>query len=179
MQARFKEARIPYQLLSTEDRAKVAIVFERVSRMGVPLDTLQLLTAWTWSEDFDLQHAFDELREELEPFGFAEIGEDSNLLLRCCAAVLAGNAAPNTLVNLRGSDVRARFREIANGVKGAIDFLRTNLKVQTIGNLPFATILVPLSVFFAKPGEEFVQVNDRQRARLVPLVLADVLLTAV
>jgi hypothetical protein len=167
MQARFKEARIPYQLLTTEDRAKVAIVFERINRMGVPLDTLQLLTAWTWSEDFDLQHAFDELREELEPFGFAEIGEDSNLLLRCCAAVLGGDASPSTLVNLRGSDVRARFREIANGVKGSIDFLRANLKVQTIGNLPFSTILVPLSVFFAKPGEEFVQVNDRQRARLV------------
>ena len=48
-----------------------------------------------------------------------------------------------------------------NGVKGAIDFLRTNLKVQTVSNLPFATILVPLSVFFASPGDEFVQVFAR------------------
>lgn len=167
MQARFKEARIPFQLLTTENRAKVAIVFERVNRTGVPLDTLQLLTAWTWSEEFDLQHAFDELREELAPFGFAGIGEDSNLLLRCCAAVLAADASPNTLVNLRGAEVRERFQEITNGVKGAIDFLRVNLKVETIANLPFSTILVPLSVFFARPGNEFVQVNDRQRARLV------------
>lgn len=167
MQARFKEARIPFQLLTTEDKAKVAIVFERINRMGVPLDTLQLLTAWTWSEEFDLQHEFEELREELAPFGFAGVGEDSNLLLRCCAAVLAGDASPNTLVNLRGSDVRGRFEEITNGVKGAIDFLRINLRVETITNLPFSTILVPLSVFFAQPGAEFVKVSDRQRSRLL------------
>lgn len=167
MQARFKEARIPYQGLDTEDRAKVAIVFERINRMGVPLDTFQLLTAWTWSEDFDLQREFEDLRDELEPFGFAGVGEDSNLLLRCCAAILAQDASPGALVGLRGADVRARFREIVNGVKGAIDFLRANLKVQTISNLPFATILVPLSVFFASPGDEFVQVTNEQRARLV------------
>ena len=43
MQARSKEARIPFQQLTTENRAQVAIVFERINRMGVPLDTLQLL----------------------------------------------------------------------------------------------------------------------------------------
>ncbi|MDZ4347828.1 MAG: hypothetical protein U1E51_35925, partial [Candidatus Binatia bacterium] len=167
MQERFKEARIPYELLTTEDRAKVAIVFERINRMGVPLDTFQLLTAWTWSEEFDLQHEFDELREDLAPFGFAGVGEDSNLLLRCCSAVLAGDAAPSTLVNLRGVDVRLRFKEIANGLKGAIDFLRTNLQVETVGNLPFSTLLVPLSVFFAAPGDEQVRMTDPQRRRLI------------
>lgn len=167
MQARFKEARIPYQLLTTEDRAKVAIVFERINRTGVPLDTLQLLTAWTWSEEFDLQQQFETLREELEPFGFAGVGDDTNLLLRCCAAVLSSDASPAALVNLRGAEVRERFDEILNGVRGAIDFLRGNLEVRSIVNLPFSTILVPLSVFFAQPGNGFVPVTDDQRARLV------------
>ena len=167
MQERFKEARIPYQLLTTENRAKVAIVFERINRTGVPLDTLQLLTAWTWSEEFDLQHEFDSLREELEPFGFAGVGEDTNLLLRCCAGVLSKDASPTALVTLRGAVVRERFEEIVNGIRGAVDFLRVNLKVQSIANLPFSTILVPLSVFFAQPGNDFVRVNDHQRSRLV------------
>jgi uncharacterized protein with ParB-like and HNH nuclease domain len=47
VQARFTEARIPAEMLTTEDKTTVAIVFERVNRRGVPLDTLQLLTAWT------------------------------------------------------------------------------------------------------------------------------------
>ena len=167
MQARFKEALIPYQLLSTENRTKVAIVFERINRMGVPLDTLQLMSAWTWSEEFDLQHEFEELREELEPFGFAGVGEDPNLLLRCCAAVLSGDASPDSLVRLRGAEVRQRFPEVMNGVRGAIDFLRQNLQVQSIGNLPFSTVLVPLTVFFATADAATLQVTNAQRARLV------------
>lgn len=74
------------QLVETDDRAKVAIVFERVNRLGMELDILQLLSAWTWSEAFDLQERFEEFAEELRPFGFQGVGEDSNLLLRCCAA---------------------------------------------------------------------------------------------
>jgi hypothetical protein len=92
MQARFKESRIPYQLLTTEDRPRVAIVFARINRTGVPLETLQLLTAWTWSEEFDLQREFGDLRDDLSRFGFAGVGEDSDLILRCCAAVVAGES---------------------------------------------------------------------------------------
>lgn len=167
MQARFKEARIPYQLLTTEDRARVAIVFARINRTGIPLDTLQLLTAWTWSEDFDLQREFDDLRDELARFGFAGVGEDSDLILRCCAAVIAGDASPSSLVELRGSDVRGRFEEVVNGLRGAIDFLRSNLQVQGLNNLPFSTLLVPLCVFFAAPGQQHIQMTDAQRQRLV------------
>jgi hypothetical protein len=49
---RFTTARIPFQTFETNDRAAVAIVFERINRLGVELDTLQLLSAWSWSEDF-------------------------------------------------------------------------------------------------------------------------------
>ncbi|MFE2357880.1 DUF262 domain-containing protein [Streptomyces parvulus] len=42
--SRFKEADVPVQTFTTDDRAGVAIVFERVNRLGVELDTLQLLT---------------------------------------------------------------------------------------------------------------------------------------
>ena len=167
MQARFKEARIPYQLLTTEDRARVAIVFARINRTGVPLDTLQLLTAWTWSEEFDLQREFADLRDDLSRFGFAGVGEDSDLILRCCAAVVAADASPTTLIGLRGTDVRARFGEVVNGIMGAIDFLKTNLRVQTLANLPYSTLLVPLSVFFAAPDEQHIRMSDAQRQRLI------------
>ena len=62
MQSVFKEMRVPVQYSDTEDRATVAIIFERVNRQGVELDTLQLLSAWTWSEEFALQEQFSDLR---------------------------------------------------------------------------------------------------------------------
>lgn len=167
LQAKFKEVRIPVQTFSTEDRATVAIVFERVNRKGVELDTLQLLSAWTWSDEFDLQQEFKNLSSELQPFGFADVGEDTNLLLRCCAAVLRGDASPDTLVDLEGARVREKFPNTVNGIKGAIDFLRRNLRVESVNNLPFLPLLVPLSVFFAAPENQNVQVSDEQRAHLV------------
>jgi hypothetical protein len=167
MQTRFKEATIPVQAFETDDRARVAIVFERVNRLGVELDTFQLLTAWTWSEDFDLQEQFEDLTSTLEPFGFQAVGEDTNLLLRCCAAIVAGDAAPDALIDLSGTAVRARFPEIRNGILGAIDFVRANFNVQALKNLPFSTLLVPLSVFFAVQDGAEAHCNDAQRHEIV------------
>jgi len=167
VQSVFKEARIPIQMLSTDDRKTVAIVFERVNRRGVELDTLQLLSAWTWSEEFDLQRKFEDLAAELEPFGFSDVGLDQDMLLRCCAAVLAGDAKTETLINLNGAVVRDRFQEVMNGLKGAIDFLRDNLNVYSLNNLPYPAFLVPLCVFFAVPGNSQCRYNNEQRQAIL------------
>lgn len=167
VQFAFQQASIPIQLVETDDRAKVAIVFERVNRMGIRLDVLQLLSAWTWSEDFDLQDKFAELAEDLRPFGFHEVGDDSNLLLRACAAIVAGDVAPGKLIGLNGGEVRDRFGEVVNGLKGAIEFLKANLRIETLENLPYAALLVPLAVFFATPGTTSVKMTDAQRQTLL------------
>src|SRR5207248_1483089 len=64
MQASFKESQIPVQFFRTDQKGTVAVIFERINRQGVPLDTMQLLSAWTWSEDFQLQSQFRDLVDE-------------------------------------------------------------------------------------------------------------------
>jgi hypothetical protein len=167
VQATFKEARLPVQLFETDDRAKVAIVFERVNRLGVELDTLQLLSAWTWSEEFDLQERFQDLADELKPFGFAGVGEDTNLLLRVCAAVVAGDVSAPTLLGLNGTEVRNRFDEVVNGLRGAIDYLRKNVKAQRLENLLYPAMLVPLAVFFATRDGVGVSMTAEQNDELI------------
>ncbi|MHC2367438.1 hypothetical protein ACVIQT_002086 [Bradyrhizobium diazoefficiens] len=166
MQSVFKEMRVPVQYSTTEDRATVAIIFERVNRQGVALDTLQLLSAWTWSEEFALQEQFSDLADELEPFGFKDVGEDTTLLLRCCSAVLAGDASPEALIALNGAKVRASFDQIMNGVKYAVDYMRAHFAAEQLANLPFSTMLIPLAVFFAVPGTKEVKYTDEQRAQI-------------
>ena len=163
MQTVFKEVRIPVQQFRTEDKATVAIIFERVNRQGVPLDTLQLLSAWTWSDDFQLQGQFAELAEQLEPFGFGNMADDSNLILRCCSAILGGDASPESLMSLTGLSVRTRFQEVLNGIRGAVDYVRTNFQVYSLGNLPYPNLLVPLSTFFSVEGNKEVKYTDQQR----------------
>lgn len=163
---RFNQLDIPVQTFTTDDKTGVAIVFERVNRLGMELDTLQLLSAWTWSDDFDLQTRFQELADDLEPFGFQGVGEDITLLLRCCAAVVDGDASPTTLMSLNGSAVRDKFPEIVAGIKGAIDYVRDELGVVKLDNLPHSTVLVPLSVFFAAPERKSVTVSESQNTQL-------------
>lgn len=166
MQEIFKEVKIPIQTSTTEDKATVAIIFERVNRQGVELDTLQLLSAWTWSEDFQLQDQFAELADELTPFGFEEVGGDTNLLLRCCSAILKGDASPQALMSINGADVRNEFDKVTNGVKYAVDYLRSNFLAEKLNNLPFTTLLVPLSVFFAVSGTKESRCTDHQRRKI-------------
>jgi len=167
VQAVFKEAVVPAQYIETDNRAKVAIVFERVNRLGVELDVFQLLSAWTWSEEFDLQQQFTDLAEELRPFGFEDVGEDPNLLLRCCAAIVANDASPAALIELNGAQVRDRFSEITNGIRGAIDFLRREIHIENLDNLPYSTLLVPLSAYFAAPEGRVVKLTEAHRRILV------------
>ncbi len=167
MQARFKEARLPFQVFRTEDKGTVAVIFERINRQGVPLDTLQLLSAWTWSEDFQLQSQFEELVDELETKGFLTDAFNENLLLRCASAILVPDPRPESIVTIPGEKIRNRFDEVLNGILGALDFLSTNLLLRSIENLPFQTIIVPLSTFFAVSGNESIDMNNDQRERLL------------
>lgn len=166
VQGKFQEVPLPAQIFKTENKGTVAVIFERINRQGVRLDTLQLLSAWTWSEDFQLQGEFDDLSEDLDNFGYSSDKVDENLLLRCAAAILVASPRPEAIVDISGQQVRQRFDEVANGIKGALDFVRANFGVQRIDNLPFQTLLVPLSVFFAVSGNSEVTISSQQRKTL-------------
>ncbi|WP_410614857.1 DUF262 domain-containing protein [Amycolatopsis sp. lyj-109] len=145
----FKEVQIPLQVMETEDRATVAVVFERINRFGVKLTTLELLAAWTWTEEFDLGGQLEELQEELSSFNFGDLAEQPDLILRCAAAILNDSPAIESLLTLTGEDIRTAFDVVKNGIKGAVDFLRDQLHIRTLKTLPNQLIFVPLSVYFA------------------------------
>jgi hypothetical protein len=157
---RFTKARIPVERFESEERKYVATVFERINRQGVELDTFQLLSVWNWSEDFDLQEKFKELSEELEPFGFREVGSD--LLLKCCSAVVMNSADPEDFMDLPGSEVRQKFDEIRLGIFRAIDFLKTELNVVSLKLLPMENILTVLTSFFATSQKQPPPIPEEQ-----------------
>lgn len=167
VQTRFKEASVPIQTLETDDKEKVAIVFERINRKGVELDTFQLLSAWTWSEEFDLNDKFGDLCNDLSSYGFKSVGEDIDIILKCSAAVLSNNASAKALINLKGSEVRDRFDEIENGIKGALDFLNMNVNVYTLKNLPSTRMLIPLAAFFSNKGNKHFNYTNSQKDTLL------------
>lgn len=167
MQSRFKEYLIPNETFESSDRNKVAIVFERINRAGTDLNVFELLSAWSWSEDFDLVAKFDELQEKIASHGFDDLVDDKDLQLRICAGVITGETSPSKILDLQGEDIRNRFREIENGILGAIDFLNRELGVKHFKMLPFPGILVPLSCFFATDKADGQNYTHRQKAVIV------------
>ncbi|MEX5715692.1 hypothetical protein IC615_17390 [Serratia ureilytica] len=90
----------------------------------MPLDTYQLLSAWTWSGDFDLRAKFEELGDDLDDHGYKELGDEADLLLKCCAAVIKGDASAKSVVELNGTEVRNKFKKFQTGILGAVEFLK-------------------------------------------------------
>ncbi|EKN3755408.1 DUF262 domain-containing protein [Yersinia enterocolitica] len=167
LQALFKEVQIPIEIVETEEHSKIAIIFERVNRGGVPLDTYQLLSAWTWSGEFDLRAKFDELGTELDEQGYYELVDEPDLLLKCCAAVLRDDATSRTIIDLNGNEVRNGFSKFRQGILGAVDFLKRDCGVSTFKNIPYKSMIISLSRCFATEKGAGFHPNDEQRSALV------------
>ena len=144
----FQETVIPVQLMETDDKGNVAIVFERINRAGVPLDSFQLLTAWSWSTDFDLQDKLDELSAELSEYGFEGLAENQDLLMKCFTGYILGKTSPSAIMDLNGDRIRQNFEKIENGIKSSIDFLKKELHIHSLNYLPYPAMLVSLVKFF-------------------------------
>ena len=167
LQETFKEVVIPVQLMETDDKSIVAIVFERINRAGVPLDSFQLLTAWSWSTDFDLQDKLDELSSELSGCGFDGIAEDQDLLMKCFTGYILNSTSPSAMMDLTGEQVRDNFKAIKNGLKSAIDFLQQQLNLYSLFYVPYPAMIVSLVKFFGSKKANGELYTDKQRATLI------------
>lgn len=167
LQRRFQEFQINLDVIEFDNKDEIAIIFERVNRAGIRLDAFQLLSAWTWSSEFDLNESISELASELEPFGFYDLSSDPNLMMKCFAAVVKGDAQLKDVVSLHGPTVRDRFDEIKRGIHGAIDFLKKQLLIESLSLMPYPAMLVPLSAFFATSTVSGIHPNDKQRDAII------------
>lgn len=163
LQEKFKEYLIPYEIFESDDRNSVAIVFERINRAGTELNIFQLLSAWSWSEEFDLSDKFQELQDEIIEHGYDDLCNDKDLQLRICAGVIKGETTPSKILELQGDEIRTQFEKIKKGIIGAIDFLKRELTVKNFKLLPFPGLMVPLSVFFATDNSEGFRYTNKQK----------------
>ncbi len=70
-------------------------------------------------------------------------------------------------MSLSGEEVRANFNRIKEGIKGAIEFLKEQLKVHSLEWLPYPSMIVSLSCFFATDRISGMPYNDSQRRQLL------------
>jgi hypothetical protein len=163
----FQSIAIPVQIMHTDNKGNVAIVFERINRAGAPLDPFQLLTAWSWSTEFDLQDKLVELSDELSDYGFDGLAEDQDLLMKCFTGYILGSTSPSAIMDLDGEKLRTNFEAITNGLKSSVDFIRSELHLYSLEYVPYPAMIVSLVKFFGSYKANGVLYSEKQRSQLI------------
>jgi len=147
LHTRFNNYEVPVVTLKNRTKAEVGIIFERINSTGTKLTTLDLMVAWTWSEDFHLQVKINDLLEVLKQKGFEDLPDKT--ILQCLSAIIQKSTSTKSILKLSPQEVHNQFEKLVSSMEKAIDFLATQLKV-TGDFLPHVQQLIPLSFFFSR-----------------------------
>lgn len=147
LHTKFNNYEVPIVTITKRSKTEVGIIFERINSTGTKLTTLDLMVAWTWSEDFHLQEKIVSLLESLELKGFGELPE--KIILQCLSAIIQKSTSTKSILALTPEQVHGQFDDLVSSMERAIDFLSTQLKAS-YDFLPHVQQLIPLTFFFSR-----------------------------
>ncbi len=159
LQSRFQEYMIPIVTLSQREVDEVVTIFERVNSTGTRLSRVDFMRAVTWSREFDLNEAIDEVRSQLETEGF-DIDDDT--IVKAMGQKFDLDPVPDSLLKLRSQDPQQLTLvtgKVAKDFRKVFEFLRSELGIYSNEFVPYeGQILALLKVF-----SEFDHIDDQQR----------------
>lgn len=146
---RFKDYKVAAVTLNDMPIADVAPIFERINSTGVRLTVVDLMRAATWSPEFDLVDAIDEVLFELTSKNFGAL--DRKVILRNLSAASGGGFSVESIDGLRHNDaakLKTAIKATEEAYKRAVDFLSTQVRVANIDVLPYKNQLTILAEVF-------------------------------
>ncbi len=141
---------LPVVTIKNRDKAEVGIIFERINHTGTKLSIMDLMIAWTWTDNFHLKEKMDELLEELEEKNFGDLSQ--NILLQTISGVIQNDTTTPKILELSGDQVRDSWENFCEGLRKAIDFLHTQLNCSIQDFLPFQQQIAPICKFYTEDG---------------------------
>jgi hypothetical protein len=119
---RFKDYKIATVTLGDMSIQDVAPIFERINSTGTPLTIVDLMRAATWSPDFDLIDAIEEILSNLSEKGYGDI--DKKVILRSISAAAGGGFSADSIGALRkhsAANLREAVENTHEAYKRAVD----------------------------------------------------------
>ena len=147
LHSQFINYEVPVVTVTKRSKTEVGTIFERVNSTGTELSTLDLLIAWTWSEDFLLKEEIAELLDTLEEKRFGKLPDKT--ILQCLSAIIVKSTTTKSILNLDPTEVHEKFSKLVESMEKAIDFLSTQLHASK-DFLPHVQQLIPLTFFFSR-----------------------------
>jgi hypothetical protein len=148
LQSQFQNYEVPVVVTSKTGREDIGIIFERINNTATKLSTLDLMVAWTWSDDFHLREQLDDILEALDQKGFGDT--DEKIILQCLSAIIKKTTRTKDILSLDPKEVKDNIDLLRASLEKAIDLLSTELHVASSDLLPQSHQIIPFTYFFSR-----------------------------
>lgn len=135
--------------VSDKDLPEVCRIFRRINQSGQRLDRFDLVSAMTFSPEFDLRERLDkDLQDRLKRKNFGAISP--TIVTQLLALIEKGQCTERNEYALTSKQIRRHWKAAVDAVLLAADTLRKNMGVANYSYLPYDAQLTLLSYYFAK-----------------------------
>ncbi len=148
--SRFINYELPVVTIKNREKSDVGNIFERINNTGTKLSTLDLMTAWTWTDDFHLLESINDLQIELDEKNFGDLTQ--NILLQAISGYIQSNTTTKAITELTGEQVRDSWEGFCEALRKAIDFIGSDLNCSHLDFLPWQQQIIGLVKFFGIDG---------------------------
>ena len=141
----FKDYSIPVVPIVTEDLELATQSFQRVNSGGTKMTEVHMVSALTWSPDFDLNERMKGILIELQDVGWQDLEE--KMILNVCKASLDLDIYYADTEEIRKA-IKSRpqvLEEATESLKAAARFLRNKCKIYGPAVLPYSFQIVLLA----------------------------------
>lgn len=123
------------------DPAAIASIFERVNRLGMRLNTFDLMVAKVFEPDWNLRDHWEDVKNKYQPV--AEFLDDDGMpILQTTALRFEEDVRQSAVLRLEKETVHEDWSTAARGVDEAIRFFLDNCGVTDYKTLPYKVMLV-------------------------------------
>lgn len=140
----------PFSAIDVRDKEldEVCDIFERINQGGQKLNLFDLISASTWTSEFDLRIAVKTEKERLKSKGFGEI--DNEVYLQALSLIAKGSCTRPVQLQLKTDDVTKFWQRTIESISLAIDYLKNNLGVVNSAFIPYRSMIALVAYLFYK-----------------------------
>jgi len=153
----------PIQILSKDKSyAEVTDVFVRVNSAGMKLRTADLALAQVTSRWTGAMDLFTKMGAECQETKF---DLDEGFMIKCLVSVSTGQNKFKIINKIPIEQLKEDWEKTKKGIHFAINFLKTNAKIETSEVLPSPFLIIPIVCLAVKNNYRFSDVLERQVLR--------------
>ena len=170
VQNRVREYRVPMTVMRSGSLDDAVTIFARVNQRGRDMTPDQMVSALTFRDkgegDFDLAGEIDRMQGALREFGFSELERRTLLQVILALANLDFTRPTYERIVDRSSvgKMRPAVERATSALLESVRFLGSGVGLKTSRLLPYASLIVMLSIFFdalVDSGRPFTQLDHR------------------